>query len=144
MVRSQSNSCPTALEVNDQDCIRPTVCCWSLFSENICYFCMLTLKGLPSYFARSSESQKIGKIRFICLGFQPLTVSLYSPGQSPSGTVLDNYSTETGPLWCSQSISQYDIVRFNVYISWTSSTPLTTFWLTKGLLQEIDLLQHIQ
>ena len=36
-VRSTSNNWPTALEANDQDCIRPTVCCWSLYREYIRY-----------------------------------------------------------------------------------------------------------
>ena len=30
VVWSKSNSWPTVLETNDRDCIRPTVCCWSL------------------------------------------------------------------------------------------------------------------
>ena len=37
VVLSRSNSWLTALEENDQDCIRPTVCCWSLFNESIRY-----------------------------------------------------------------------------------------------------------
>ena len=82
---------------------------------------------------------------FICLGFSRTN---REPIQSRSVTlraVLDNYSMETGPLWCPQGVSQYRIVRLNVYISWTSSTLLTTFRLTNGLcMQYLSSCQHCE
>ena len=53
---------------------------------------------------------------------------------SPLKAVLVNYSLKTGLLRSPQNVSLY--FQINVYIRWTSNTPSSTLWLTKGLLQE--------
>ena len=59
-------------------------------------------------------------------------MNLSSTGQLPLKAVLVNYFKKTGPLWSPQNVAQYGIVREMYTLVGTSSTPLSTFRLTKG------------
>ena len=50
---------------------------------------------------------------------------------------LHIYSMKTGPLWSSQNVPQYHIVREMYTLVWLTSTLLLTFWFTKGLFRSV-------